>query len=199
MTGGNYYQSIEKDWRKSSSRFTDSELLTIFPEAKQVVSKKADEWRQARDKIVGDIKEKLTKIQDRASDSLSRWFWREWVEATDGMKLVEVEDQIGRSKRLLNMSRGKRSKGWITDKKIEQATNVPIENIVNQQIRLRRSGKNLVGLCPFHGEKTPSFYIYTETNSFWCFGCSQGGDVINFIRSFHGYSFKEAVEYLTGR
>jgi len=195
----NYYQNIEKDWRKSLPRLTDNELLTIFPEAKQIISEKADEWRQVRDGIVGDIKEKLTKIQDRTSDSLSRWFWWEWVEATDGMKLVEAEDQIGRLKRSLNMSREKRSKGWITDEKIEQATNVPIENIVNQQIRLRKSGKNLVGLCPFQGEKTPSFYIYTETNSFWCFGCSQGGDVINFIRLFHGYSFKEAVEYLTGR
>ena len=52
-----------------------------------------------------------------------------------------------------------------------------IESVVSSYISLKRRGKNLIGLCPFHGEKTPSFTIYPENGSFYCFGCKVGGDV----------------------
>ena len=54
--------------------------------------------------------------------------------------------------------------------------------VASSYINLKRSGKNFTGLCPFHNEKTPSFHIYTENNTFYCFGCGAGGDVITFIR-----------------
>ena len=56
-----------------------------------------------------------------------------------------------------------------------------IEDVAASYVNLRRRGKNLVGLCPFHNEKTPSFCIYPENNSFFCFGCNKGGDVISFV------------------
>jgi DNA primase len=58
----------------------------------------------------------------------------------------------------------------------------PIEQVVSSYVRMRRSGKNLMGLCPFHGEKTPSFVLYPENDSFYCFGCHVGGDTITFVR-----------------
>ncbi|HAZ61995.1 MAG TPA: DNA primase, partial [Armatimonadetes bacterium] len=57
-----------------------------------------------------------------------------------------------------------------------------IADIVSSYVSLRRRGRNLVGLCPFHSEKTPSFNLYPETGSFYCFGCGAGGDVITFVR-----------------
>ena len=65
--------------------------------------------------------------------------------------------------------------------------------------KLRRRGKNLVGLCPFHNEKTPSFCVYPENNSFFCFGCNKGGDVIAFIMGVENLDFTEAVRFLAQR
>ena len=74
-----------------------------------------------------------------------------------------------------------------------------IEEIAPSYVNLRRRGKNLVGLCPFHNEKTPSFCIYPENNSFYCFGCNKGGDVISFIMGVENLDFAEAVKFLAQR
>ena len=74
-----------------------------------------------------------------------------------------------------------------------------ITDIISSYVTLRRRGRNLVGLCPFHGEKTPSFNIYTETESFYCFGCGAAGDVISFIMRIENLDYVEAVKYLAQR
>lgn len=74
-----------------------------------------------------------------------------------------------------------------------------IESVVSSYVSLKRRGRNLVGLCPFHGEKTPSFNLYPETSSFYCFGCGAGGDVITFIRRIENLSYMDAVKMLADR
>ncbi len=74
-----------------------------------------------------------------------------------------------------------------------------IESVVSSYVSLKRRGRNLVGLCPFHGEKTPSFNLYPETASFYCFGCGAGGDVITFIRRIENLSYMDAVKLLADR
>ena len=71
---------------------------------------------------------------------------------------------------------------------------VDLEEVISSHITLRRRGKTLVGLCPFHNEKTPSFTVYPDTNSFYCFGCGAGGDVISFIRRIDNLDYVEAVK-----
>ncbi len=71
---------------------------------------------------------------------------------------------------------------------------VDIESVISASISLKRRGKNLVGLCPFHNEKTPSFTVYPESNSFYCFGCGAGGDVITFVRRMENLDYIEAVK-----
>jgi DNA primase len=72
----------------------------------------------------------------------------------------------------------------------------PIAPLVGRKTRLARSGRNWKGCCPFHGEKTPSFYVYDD--HFHCFGCGAHGDAISFVMRAEGASFPEAVERLAG-
>lgn len=74
-----------------------------------------------------------------------------------------------------------------------------ITEVISNYINLKRRGRNMVGLCPFHGEKTPSFNIYTETDSFYCFGCGASGDVISFIMKIENLDYLDAVRYLAQR
>ena len=71
-----------------------------------------------------------------------------------------------------------------------------IEQVISPYVNLKRRGKNLVGLCPFHNEKTPSFTVYPDSQSFYCFGCGAGGEAIGFIRRAENLDFTEAVRYL---
>lgn len=71
-----------------------------------------------------------------------------------------------------------------------------IEQVISSYVQLKRRGKNLVGLCPFHNEKTPSFTVYPESQSYYCFGCGAGGEAINFIRRAENLDFTEAVRFL---
>ena len=74
-----------------------------------------------------------------------------------------------------------------------------ITEIVSSYVSLKRRGRNMVGLCPFHGEKTPSFNVYTENGSFYCFGCGVGGDVITFIMKIENLDYVDAVKFLAQR
>lgn len=74
-----------------------------------------------------------------------------------------------------------------------------IESVASSYVAFKRRGRNLVGLCPFHGEKTASFNLYPETNSFYCFGCGAGGDVITFIKRIENLDYIDAVKFLADR
>ena len=74
-----------------------------------------------------------------------------------------------------------------------------IVQVVQERVPLRRSGTAWKGLCPFHGEKTPSFHVHGDRGFFHCFGCGAGGDVIKFVELFDKVTFPEAVRQLAGR
>lgn len=75
----------------------------------------------------------------------------------------------------------------------------PIEDVVGQYVTLKRSGSNLFGLCPFHGEKTASFSVSPDKGIYYCFGCHKGGSVINFQMEIEGLSYPDAVRALAKR
>ena len=75
----------------------------------------------------------------------------------------------------------------------------PIEDVVGQHVNLRRSGANLFGLCPFHGEKTASFSVAPDKGIYYCFGCHKGGGAINFVMELEGLSYPDAVRSLAKR
>ncbi len=74
-----------------------------------------------------------------------------------------------------------------------------IEEIVSSYVTVKRAGRNIKALCPFHSEKTPSFVIYPDNQSFFCFGCGAGGDVISFIMRAENLDYPEAVRFLAKR
>ena len=78
----------------------------------------------------------------------------------------------------------------------ELRARTPIAAVVGRKTKLSRSGRQFKGCCPFHGEKTPSFYVYDD--HFHCFGCGAHGDAISFVMQADGRSFLEAVEGLAG-
>ena len=81
----------------------------------------------------------------------------------------------------------------------EVADRTDIEELVGRYVTLKRSGSNLMGCCPFHSEKTPSFSVSPSKKLFFCFGCQAGGSVITFVQKAENLDFPEAVEYLANR
>ena len=80
---------------------------------------------------------------------------------------------------------------------VRQATN--IVDVISQYVRLQKRGKNYLGICPFHNEKTPSFTVNREKGLYHCFGCGVGGNVFTFLTQYEKISFGEALRQLAAR
>jgi DNA primase len=81
----------------------------------------------------------------------------------------------------------------------EVHSRVDIATFIGQYVQLRKRGNDLVGLCPFHGEKTPSFHVHPDQGFYKCFGCGAGGDVIAFLQKIENLHFTDAVRMLAGK
>lgn len=89
---------------------------------------------------------------------------------------------------------------WIPDNKIKEVQHTAdIIDIISETVLLKKAGKDFVGLCPFHAEKTPSFTVSPAKQVFYCFGCGSGGDIFRFIMKKDGLNFPEAVTALARR
>ena len=82
---------------------------------------------------------------------------------------------------------------------MELRSRADIESIISSYVNLKRAGRISKGLCPFHGEKTASFTVYPDTQSYYCFGCGNGGDVITFIKNIENLDYIDAVRFLADR
>lgn len=89
---------------------------------------------------------------------------------------------------------------YYTEDAIEEViSNTDIVDVIGQYVPLKRRGANYIGLCPFHREKTPSFTVAPDKQIFKCFGCSEGGTAIQFIKKIENLDFKEALEFLADK
>ena len=89
--------------------------------------------------------------------------------------------------------------GWAGDGIDRVKSAADLVRIVGEHVRLRKSGSNFIGLCPFHSEKTPSFHVHADRQFFYCFGCHAKGDVIHFVERMEGLSFGDALRWLGER
>jgi DNA primase len=192
-----YLQDMEETWLKSIPRFTDTALLEMFGDALDTMDDKISELKRNRKEYIRKIYEMGKKYVH--GDDIDSYFALQCIEHSLIKELQKVEMSlysIQRLKGLKNQPKRKR-KGGITDEDIEKARDIPLVNLAEQYIgQFRKSGANYVAKCPFHDDGTPSFYIYSESNRFHCFGCGVNGDVIAFIQKVAGLDFKEAIYFL---
>lgn len=193
-----FFDSLEweKEWKKSLPRLNDKELLEIFPISKEALREKIEEQQAEYDALAEEIKRKIASFPIE-----TEWFSDIIIEHLEIPRLLEKARHISRLKRQLSMLGGSTSRAphrWQNMQElIVFAKTRPISELARSRLELRPSGKNFVALCPFHNEKTPSCYFYTETNTFYCFGCHEKGDIITFYMHLYGVSFTEAVKMLT--
>jgi len=91
-------------------------------------------------------------------------------------------------------------KGYIPEDRIEEIRNrVNIVDLVSEYVTLKKAGRNYLGLCPFHKEKTPSFTVNAEKQIYHCFGCGEGGNAFSFLMKISNLTFPEAVRHLAGK
>lgn len=189
---------LKKEWLNSLPRYTSKELLEIFPEVKNIISAKLQEFKKQKNRLLKIVKNKLILIE-QVEDELSAWFWREWLKINEGKKLLKINNQIAKLKRLQALASGnyKKPTGWIEQDEIERVLQIPLIEIAKPHLeQLKQIGNKWFARCPFHNEKTPSFYIF-EDNRYKCFGaCGEYGNAINFIQKFYDFSFPEAVKFL---
>jgi DNA primase len=101
---------------------------------------------------------------------------------------------------ILPEKRGIILKGYIPAEEIEEVkARANIVDVVSEYVTLKKTGRNFVGLCPFHREKTPSFTVNSEKQIFYCFGCGEGGNAISFLMKISNMSFPESVRHLAAK
>lgn len=176
-------------------RLTEHEIKEAFPDALPIINAKIRERKAERREMLIEIRDSL-KLS-RGYDETTREVWTEWIKLLYGPKLDAIDSHLWRLKGNRANLRGKSPHpDMITTDMIERAKEFPIESFADME--LRKYGKRSRGLCPFHQEKTPSFFI-NQNNTFHCFGCGKGGDSIEFSRLKYGHTFPEAVRNLSGR
>lgn len=181
---------------KSPKPISDAEITDIFPEAREIIPELLSELAQRRNTILEAIKARAKAINAESSDETYRYFWKKWLRLTLGADLQQIDKNMARLERMIRAINGLQPANGLTDDLIRIAKATPVESVINQQFR--KTGSTLVGLCPFHQERTPSFHIF-KSNRGHCFGgCGKGGDVIDIYMLLQGCSFKEAVFALAG-
>ncbi len=90
--------------------------------------------------------------------------------------------------------------GYVPQEKIDEIRDrIDIVHLISEYVALKKTGRNFIGLCPFHREKTPSFSVRPDKQIFYCFGCGVGGNIFSFLMNINGMTFPEAVRYLAGK
>ena|SRR3990167_3473250 len=188
---------LEKIWQDSQQKLSLHQLLEIFPESKTYVSANLR-------RSVKELNKEITELEQGninnhnlrfSAPADQKWIYQHIIEGVNE-KIELLTKQLKRELFTISFLKGTKEikAGKITEADVAQAKTIPIESVYSGQ--LRKVGRTLIGQCPFHTDKSPSFTIYTHTNRFWCFGCSAGGDSVDFIMRINSCNFLEAVKIL---
>lgn len=190
----------EKQWKESQKNYSFSELIIMYPQATKIAKKhmRADlkkqkellkwlaDWRAGCNDIIN-------KVHFQQQD-----FYKEWFDDSYNESRQEIERKIKKLNfNLSHLEEKKETKTTrgVSEQDILRAKEVPITDFFTGKLT-KQSNKTLVGRCPFHLERNPSFTIYTTQNTWWCFSCNSGGTVIDFLMRQIGVDFLTAVKQL---
>jgi hypothetical protein len=188
---------LEKIWQDSQKNLSLHQLLEIFPEAKNHVSTNLKRSVKVLNQEIAELEQSnINNHNQRFSAPVDqKWIYQHIIGGVNE-KIKSLTTQLKKELFVISSLKGNKEikAGKITEADVAQAKIVPIDSIYSGQ--LRKVGRTLIGQCPFHTDKSPSFTIYTNTNRFWCFGCSAGGDSVDFIIKRNGCNFLEAIKFL---
>lgn len=193
----NYYYEQKNIWKKSQTKISNKELLEIFCPEKKMLRFKIKEWQENCDEMKSEVKRVLKVFKEKSEKDL--WFAEIYINKLIYPNLLKAQRHIYRLKSLMTVSRNKKSRINNFNEQLEIARNYPIEILAQSKLDLKSAGKNFISLCPFHQEKTPSFFIYPEHNNYHCYGCGAHGDQINLLMALEGIPFVEAVKMLQNK
>lgn len=194
------FNELERSWKATLPKYSFYDLIDFFPSGKGIIKRCLTEHiKQYR----ADLAEALEKEREFNNTVLSKvkyeecWFYEKLRDTfITGPLRKDREKKIKRNCFYLSALKPvqvHQSKN-ITPQNIEFSKTIPIETIYSGTLTKR--GRTSVGLCPFHTERSGSFTVYHSTNTWWCYGCSTGGDAIDFMMKISGSDFVSAVKSL---
>lgn len=180
-------------------RMEREDVKDFAPESQKIIEGLYKELTQKRAKLVSRIDKAFAAIDAESTNEVFRYFWKAAFHAKYkyDKQLRDIDTTLTRLRRYLRIINGTELPvGAITNDLIVAAKQVPIESIFSQQFK--QTGNKLVGICPYHEEKTASFFIYKDTNRCYCFSCKAGYNTLDGYMRLHDCDFNEAVRALTG-
>lgn len=198
-----HFDTQEKQWRETLPDYNFRQALIVFPEAIKVARKnlklEVKQWKE-RLKDIDDWREGCNEVLNKFHKPDEREHYKKHFDEGHAHDRQEVERQIKKlqfSLSHLDEIEGKkevRQTQGVSEQDIARAKEIPITNFYTE--RLSKHNKLATGRCPFHNEKTGSFTIYLDQNTFWCYGCGAGGTVVDFVMRLEGITFLETVKKL---
>lgn len=196
----------QEEWEKSV-KTTDNDIIDMFPESGEVISQKLNEYWEESVILYKEVKEIRRVVERIQTDTFSRWFYYNAEKFPKAKRLKWLHEQIKRLERMNAIHEKKRVGKMLSQeffKTVKERERFDIDKMFERQellldmvamdgIKLRVTGGGGMGLCPFHQEKTPSFYVY-KSNWAHCFGCQWHGNFIDYVMKRDGCTFREALE-----
>jgi hypothetical protein len=191
-----FYFKLEEEWKEnhlSKVPTTIYELASTYPEAREYLEKKVAQ----QDKEIVKLNELLKKIKAnplyKKQENKQLRALLIFSTTRDRNRLVQqVEWNESIIDAIKAKGRKKVPKGALTESEILQAKSIPVTNFI-------QFGRDNKACCIWHNEKTGSMHYYKKTNKVHCFGCNQGGDVVDVIQQMHGIDFRDAVRFLINK
>lgn len=197
---------IEKAWKADAAK-TPEALVEAFPDEQEIVMRNLREYWHEAARLYIELK-RIRNIVDRVqTDTFSKWFFLKAEKFKEGKRLRALREKIERLERLKMAYERKKVEGQLSKeyfKTVKERERFDTDKMLARPellvdiasfygVTLKPSGTIFKGLCPFHDEKTPSFYIYRD-NWAHCFGCSWHGNIFDFVMQKKGCTFREALE-----
>lgn len=199
-----YFMDLEREWKASQPNYSFYELMDIFPEAIKPARRSLKANIKALKKNICSVNEHKAHYQEAVinkahfseQDDLKKES-EKYFNETRGKIESKIKTFIFQLSHLDSLEGKTTHKNFngVDDREIEQARTIPITNFYTG--KLQRHGKRAKGKCPFHKEKTASFVIYLDQNSFYCYGaCGKGGSVIDYVMEQQKCGFLDAVKFI---